>query len=264
MNRLAPLRVGVIGCGAIGGPVARALHAGEIPGAILTGVATRNSRPTGLPARSLPGLLADSDLVVEAAGQAAVRACAEQILCNGQDLLIVSVGALADDRLRNRLLAAGPGRPYYSTGALGGLDLLSAAGSAARFHRVRLTTTKLPRTLVQPWMDEDTAQRIRTTTEPMTIFRGTAAEVTASFPSSTNVAAALALACRTWDVEVTVRVDPSARLTQHLIEADGPYGTYRFEVNNVPDDHNPATSKVVPDAVLREIATIAGVGNRVL
>lgn len=261
---LTPLRVGVLGFGAIGRVVAGTLAAGAVPGAVLSGVATRSTPVETVAHLDLDDLLAASDLIVEAAGQPAVRTLAEPILASGADLLLVSVGALADAQLRGRLRSVRPGRLFYSTGAVGGLDLLAAAGTAAAFTQVRLTTTKQPGPLVQPWMDDATVEALRTATAPLELYRGPAHDVAQRFPASTNVAAAVALACDDWDLEVVVRADPDAPRTRHVIEADGPFGTYRFEVGNVPDTANPATSKVVPQAVLRGVATLAGGGNRLL
>lgn len=257
------LRVGVLGHGAIGRVVATALAEGEVLGAELAGVVS-HSAVDGLPTSTLPELTRSSDLIVEAAGQQALREHAHEVLSAGVDLLVVSVGALADAELADALSADGPGRLFYTTGAIGGLDLLSAARRQAPFAHVRLTTTKKPATLAQPWMDEATLQRLRTATAPFDVYRGTAREVPAKFPKSTNVAACLALAAGTWDVEVVVCADPNTVLTSHVIDAEGPYGRYHFEICNAPDEQNPATSKVVPHAVLRTIATLAHAGGQVL
>lgn len=257
------LRVGVLGCGAIGRVVAAGLAAGDVPGACLAGVVTR-SPVTGLPARRLPELLAECDLIVETAGQQAVRDHGTAVLAAGVDLLVVSVGALADPTLAEALNAAGPGRIFYTSGAIGGLDLLAAARRQGPFGHVRLTSTKKPATLAQPWMDAGMLQRLETATEPFDVYRGTAREVPAKFPKSTNVAACVALATRTWEAEIVVRADPAATMTQHTIEAEGAYGRYRFDICNVPDRSNPATSMVVPYAVLRSVATLARAGGQIL
>ncbi|TAM85717.1 MAG: DUF108 domain-containing protein, partial [Jatrophihabitans sp.] len=198
------------------------------------------------------------------AGQKALRDHAHEVLAAGVDLLVLSVGALADPELAAALTTDGPGRLFYTSGAIGGLDLLAAARRQAPLTHVRLTTTKKPATIAQPWMDQATLQRLRTTTDAFDVYRGTARDVPIKFPKSTNVAAALALATGNWDLEVIVRADPAAPMTRHTIDAEGPYGQYRFEICNAPDEANPATSKIVPHAVLRTIATLAHAGGQVL
>ncbi len=111
-------------------------------------------------------------------------------------------------------------------------------------------------------MDEVEADRIRNTAgPPIEIFAGSAARATQLFPpKSLNVAAAVALAVDDWDaVAVSVRADPAAELTTHLIEASGNSGNYRFEIcNKVSPPQNPRTSGVVPFAVLRSLELIIG------
>ncbi|MCT4353980.1 DUF108 domain-containing protein [Streptomyces sp. Je 1-79] len=260
-------RVGVVGWGAIGRIVGTALADGQVDGAEL--VCVVDNRPLGdtAPAPQLPfeEALELCDLIVEAAGQGVVREWGERVLASGTDLLIASSGAMTDDELAERLLAAGPGRVYFTGGAVGGLDLLQAARSLGPLADVRLTTTKLPATLEQPWMDEELLTRMRTATGPVEVMSGTAREVPAKFPKSTNVAASVALAVGDLDaVRVRVVADPAAHHTRHVIEASGAHGTYRFEVAHLPDPGNPATSQVVPYAVLRGLGALAGRTGQIL
>ncbi|MFE7706901.1 aspartate dehydrogenase domain-containing protein [Streptomyces sp. NPDC057486] len=260
-------KVGVVGWGAIGRVVGTALAEGQVGGAEL--VCVVDNRPLGeaAPARQVTfeEALELCDLIVEAAGQGVVRDWGERVLASGTDLLIASSGALTDDELAKRLLAAGPGRVYFTGGAVGGLDLLQAARSLGPLDEVRLTTTKLPSTLEQPWMNEELLTRMRTATGPVEIMSGTAREVPVKFPKSTNVAASVALAVGDLDaVRVRVVADPAAHHTRHVIEASGPHGAYRFEVAHLPDPGNPATSQVVPYAVLRSLAALAGRSGQIL
>ncbi|WP_299534297.1 aspartate dehydrogenase domain-containing protein [uncultured Streptomyces sp.] len=260
-------KVGIVGWGAIGRVVGTALADKAVPGAEL--VCVVDNRPLGeaSPARQVAfeEALDLCDLIVEAAGQGVVRAWGERVLESGTDLLIASTGALTDDALAGRLLKAGPGRVYFTGGAVGGLDLLQAARSMGPLDEVRLTTTKLPSTLEQPWMDAELLTLLRTTTEAVEVMSGTAREVPVKFPKSTNVAASVALAVGDPDaVRVRVVADPAAHRTRHVIEASGPQGAYRFEVAHLPDPGNPATSRIVPHAVLRSLAALAGRSGQIL
>ncbi|MFE1950846.1 MULTISPECIES: aspartate dehydrogenase domain-containing protein [Streptomyces] len=261
------LKVGLVGWGAIGRVVGTALARGEVQGAELTCIV--DNRPLGeaAPAAQVPfeEAIEACDLIVEAAGQGVVREWGERVLTSGTDLLIASTGALTDDELAKRLLAAGPGRVSFTGGAVGGLDLLQAVRSFAPLDEVRLTTTKLPSTLEQPWMDEELLERLRTATGPVEVMSGTARDVPVKFPKSTNVAASVALAVGDLDaVRVRVVADPGAELTRHVVEASGPHGEYRFEVAHRPDPGNPATSQVVPYAVLRSLSALAGRSGQIL
>ncbi|MFD7922117.1 aspartate dehydrogenase domain-containing protein [Streptomyces sp. NPDC059740] len=262
----AARRVGLVGWGAIGRVVGTALAAGEIPGATLHRVV--DNRPLGdlpAPQSTFEDAVADCDLIVEAAGQSVVREWGARVLRAGTDLLVASTGALTDEDLTKELLTTGPGRVYFTGGAVGGLDLLQAARRMGELHHVELTTTKLPSTLEQPWMDAELLHRMRTADGPVEVLRGTARDIPVKFPKSTNVAASVALAVGDLDaVRVTVVADPAATHTRHVIEAAGTHGSYRFEVCHLPDPVNPATSQVVPHAVLRSLGALAGRSGAIL
>ncbi len=260
-QRSAPTwRVAIVGCGSIGRAVADQLLAAALSQVELVGVV--DNRPVvdvPAPQISLHQAIEISDVLVECAGQVVVEQHAEQILTQGRDLLVTSVGALADPDLAERLQAAGPGRLLFTTGAVGGVDLLAAAAATAPLHRVRVTTTKQPAALVQPWMNTDTQDRLLASEKPVDVFRGGAREASRTFPRSLNVAATVAFAVGGFDlVEVRLRADPHAALTSHVIEAEGPSGRYRFDIANLPSADNPRTSGVVPFAIVRSLAALVG------
>lgn len=254
------MKAGVLGCGAIGGPVARAIQRGEVAGVQLSGVVHAGEvNPEDLPVCTLSQLVTESDLVIECAGQRALAELGPEVVKSGVDLLAVSTGALAEPELLRVLRDAGPGRLRLCSGAIGGIDLLSATARMAGLKAVRIATTKRSATLVQSWMDPDFARRIRASTAPLELARGSANEIVRAFPASANVAASVALAVGSWDmVQATVVADPGASRTSHVIEATGSAGEYRFEIRNDPSVDNPATSGVVPHAVLAAVARFAG------
>lgn len=254
------LRVAVLGKGAIGGPVARALRDGGIPGAALAGVVDScgGVRTDTGAAFGLDDLPAMADLVVEAAGQPALAAAGPRIIAAGVDLLILSLGALADPVTRAGL-TAGPGRLYLSTGAIGGLDLLRAVSDSGVLEQVTIETTKLPSTLVQDWMSADERETLLAATGRVEVLRGSPARIAQAFPRSANVAIAVATAAGDWDrVQAAVFADPDCRVSTHAITVEAQTGSYRFEIRNQPSPDNPATSGLVPYAVLRAVRDMAG------
>lgn len=257
---MTSLRVAVVGAGAIGSAVAGALSRGEVSGAELGGVIVRRPESAieqGFAPVTLQDALATCDLVVECAGVSAVSEYGPAVIEAGRDFLVSSVGALVDTQLRERLLA-GPGRLRVTTGAIGGLDLLAAASRDGGLDAVRLTTTKAPSTVVQPWMSDEERDRVLTTPGRLDVYTGTVADAIARFPKSLNVAVALAVATGMWDdVSVMMAADPAATLTTHHIEARGSAGEYEFTIRNLPHPDNPATSGIVPHAVLAGIARLA-------
>ncbi len=142
--------------------------------------------------------LARADLVVECAGVAAAREYGPGVIAAGIDLVLTSVGALADPGTARELLA-GPGRLWVTSGAIGGFDVLGAAADADGLDTVRIRTAKLAASLIRPWMSEEQAARLNALQpedEPVTVFSGGPAEAIEKFPANVNVAVALAWATR--------------------------------------------------------------------
>lgn len=252
-----PLRVAVLGYGAIGSTVAEALSAGNVQNVVLSGVIVRGPdslTPAKFPVLSLDDALSLSDLVVECASVDAVRTRGLTVLEAGVDLLISSVGALVDERFRQQIMHGGPGRLVVTSGAIGGLDVLSAASRDGGLSSVSLVTTKAPAAIIQPWMSVAEREALLESTDPTTVFRGSVDEAIALFPRSLNIAAALGLATGSWDdLVVTMIADPGATLTTHAVSASGSSGDYEFTIRNRPHPKNPATSGVVPAALLDDI-----------
>ena len=134
------MRLGLIGCGSIGSAVVKAIAGGCLPGLELVGIAD----PVGTEAAArvaaavrcpffadVPSLLdIEPDMVLEAASADAVRSYAIDIFECGADLMIVSVGALADADFFGRLIEQANKmnrRIYVPSGAIGGLDIIKAA-----------------------------------------------------------------------------------------------------------------------------------------
>lgn len=253
------IRIGVIGYGSIGKPVAEALRRGEVDGAQLVGVHTRR-RASDEHADwvAFDELVDRSDVIVEAAGQAALAEYGPRVIDAGRQLLAVSVGALTDHDLEQRL-QSGAGLFNIVTGAIGGVDLLRAACLAGPVTRIAITSRKQPQALFQPWMSNSEVRRIRDSDTEVVVGDGPAREIVQLFPRSTNVAATLAIAAGNWDI-VSVRViaDPLVDRTEHEIEVSSEATSFRIVIRNRPDANNPSTSGIVPYAALRGLRDIVG------
>ena len=258
------MRAAVVGFGAIGSQVATGIQQGDVPGVELAGVVVRRPGSVGgaAPELSLAEAIEGADLIVECAGGEAATSLAPQVLEAGRDLLLVSIGALADAGLRQQLADTDAGgRLFLSTGAIGGLDLLTAAGAAGGLDHASLTTTKQPRALVQAWMNEAERDAVLTSAEATTVFEGSVQEAIEKFPASLNVAVALAAATGLWDDTVVRLVaDAQAPRTSHRIQAAGSLGSYDFRIENDPLVDNPASSAIVAKAMLQGIRRISGAG----
>ncbi len=254
------VRVALLGWGAIGRTVGLALARGAVPGARLVAVSALDA-PEGVPAPVVAAedLAREADLVIEAAGQDALRRHGRTYLEEGVRLLVVSVGALVDDGLFQALVAGGADRLAVTTGAIGGLDLLAAARRAGPIEDLTLTTTKQPAVLIQDWMDPDLVARLEAGEGPVCAFDGPASQAVSRFPQSVNVAATLALAVGSWEaVRVRVVGDPTTAVNRHEIAWAGAAGRYALSIENHPSPENPKTSGIVPHAVLRSVAALVG------
>lgn len=251
---MAVTRVGLLGHGAIGAVLARLLRNDQIPGCALGAILVRRPSAVSEQAPNIHELCDRSDIVVEAAGHAALTEFGPTILNAGPDLLVASAGALGDRSLHEKLVATGPGRLLVSTGAIGGLDTLRAAQLAGGLDAVRLHTTKPCTSVREGWMSAELIDHLEHTAEPITVFTGSAREAARLFSRSVNVAATLALATIGFDATaVTITADPDALLVEHVITARGDAGQYEFSFRNKPSSTNPRTSAITPYAIARAL-----------
>ncbi|WP_419923908.1 aspartate dehydrogenase [Candidatus Poriferisocius sp.] len=250
------LRVGLIGCGAIGSVVARELSGGAVDGAELAAVFDLVvDHPLGVQDRD--SLLSRSDVVVEAAGHGALREHGVAVREAGTDLLVVSIGALADEELESTLRDAQGGRLLLCTGAIGGFDILRAAMLFGPLEEVAINSTKPAAALRRPWMDEALLDALAYGSEPVTVFDGRAREACVRFPESANVTATLSLATVGFDgVRVRLVGDPEAIGVRHVVCASGAAGAYELSFENAASPDNPRTSAVTAYSVLRALTDI--------
>lgn len=261
-----PLKIGLIGCGAIGTEIAKAIDCGEIDARLVavcdhnpaTVIALIDSLKTKPIKARLDELVSLSDLVVEAASQKAVPTIAKATLEKGKNLMIMSVGALADPELYRHvksLAKENNARIYLPSGAISGLDGLKSA-SIGIIKKVTLTTTKNPKGLEgAPYIREKKIDLNSLKTATM-IFEGTAAQAVKAFPANVNVAATLCLAAREGEVRVKIIADPNIHVNRHEIVAEGDFGQIYTKVENVPFPRNPRTSYL---AALSAIATLRSI-----
>ena len=258
----APVRrVGVLGLGAIGRPVARALAVG-IPGLTLAGACARDtgrareflaSLPGAPPLLPLVDLLDRADMVVEAATQEALIALAPTILEAGKDLVALSVGALVDHPEWLERAAARGARIHAPSAAIAGLDGLKGAAVDGHLDAVVMETRKPPRGLAgAPGVAGIDLGAIATTT---VVFEGTAREACRAFPANVNVVAAVSLAGLGPDrTRIRILADPALARNLHTVTATGAFGRLRIEIENVPSE-NPRTGKL---SYLSTIAYLRG------
>jgi aspartate dehydrogenase len=199
-------------------------------------------------------LAAKPDLIVECAGHGAVDAHAVAILEAGFDLLIVSIGALADRELRDKVFKTAErtkGRVLLPAGAVAGIDGLVAARYGG-LDTVRLRSRKAPLSWGgAPGVAGIDLSAIKTTT---VIFAGAADEAARLFPKNANVAATVALAGLGFSrTAVELVADPAASRNIHELEVEGAFGRFKIVLENVPSPDNPKTSALTALSIIRLI-----------
>jgi aspartate dehydrogenase len=209
---------------------------------------------------SIDVLIKNSELVVEAASQDALREFAPQVLWAGRDIMLMSVGALADDELTDhlrRLARKKKCRMYIPTGAIAGVDGVRCAAEG-RIDEVTLETRKPPKALRGNEVVEAMGIDIENLKEETILFEGTARQAVKDFPHNINVAAALSLAGLGFD-ETRIRIiaDPNISTNQHTVHLKGSFGEMRSWVSNYPCPDNAKTSYLAALAAISMVRKIA-------
>jgi aspartate dehydrogenase len=204
-------------------------------------------------------LAARPQLVVECAGHGAVTAHVPAVLRAGVDVVVVSVGALADAELDAALrdaAAEGGSRVILPAGAVGGVDILAALSAAGGLD-VSYRGIKPPRawagTPAAAQVDLDTLDRAAT------FFRGDARQAARDYPKNANVAATLALAGAGFEAtRVELVADPAAPGNVHEYSVTSPLASYSIRIENKASAGNAKTSVATVFSVLREIRNRVG------
>jgi aspartate dehydrogenase len=257
--------VGLIGCGGIAQDAIAALR--ESGDAVEVVAALCRPGHAAKAAAALPGIsIVESldellgrnpKLVAEVAGQNAVSEYGPAVLRRGVDLLVISVGALAEPKLLQALRVAahnGSSRILLPAGAIGGIDAIAAmrlGGLSAVRYRSRKPPAAWRGTPAEKVADLDKL------TERTVLYSGTAGEAALLFPQNANVAAALALAGLGFDAtKVELVADPQAPGNVHEIEAEGAAGRFAIQLQGKASRTNPKTSALAALSVARALINL--------
>jgi aspartate dehydrogenase len=254
---MAVSQVAIAGLGAIGRVVARALAHG-MPGLRLSCVATGDAAKArawldeqriDCPVVALEDVPAHADLAVECAPAAVLDRICRPMLSAGKAVLVLSAGALLPRPDLVELAKQNGGRVMVPTGALIGLDAVTAAAEGV-IHSVRMTTRKPPNGLEgAPYLRANGISLAGLNTAKC-VFSGTAREAAAGFPANVNVVAALSLAGIGPDrTMIEIWADPAVTRNCHSIEVDSDSARFSMSIENVPSE-NPRTGRITALSVL--------------
>ncbi|MBI2323216.1 MAG: aspartate dehydrogenase [Chloroflexi bacterium] len=263
------LRVGLIGFGTIGRVVGEAIRDGQAGHCELVGVLVRHPERLAGVSAGFAGVAFTSQaeaflaqrpaLVVEAAGQPALKQYTEQVLRAGADLFVLAVGAFTDQSFFDRVVALADQlgrRVILGSGGIAGIDWISSA-AVGRLDRVTYTQRKPP----HAWRHTPAEQQhpnIEQVTEPLLIFEGVARDSARLFPENTNISALGGLAGIGLDrTTVKLYADPTIPANVNEVTVEGELGTLRFEVRNAPSE-NPKTSRIIAPSVIKALRHLSG------
>jgi aspartate dehydrogenase len=271
--------VALIGCGTIGKEIAFAIDSGRIKNASIVTLFDK-VKSAAYELRSKlhhndPHIFSDftefissrsfkgTDIVVEAASQDAVNSFCKKIVENGKSLMIMSVGALADQLLLSELLDKASHNQchiYVPTGAIAGIDAIRSVRHL--IDSVMLSTTKSPKALSDAPFFNMAGFDPSKLNQKTVIYEGSAADAVKKFPSNVNVAAVLGLAgVGIENTMVKIIVDPNTDRNQHEITVNGKFGEMTLSVRNIPSPTNPKTSFL---AVLSAIECLRSVCDDII
>ena len=251
------LRVAIAGLGAIGLKLARELDKG-IDGLVLVAVSARDkaaaaARLSGLktqvPVLDIADLEPLADLVIECAPASLLPAIATPFLTRGKTVIVLSAGALLSNMDLVDLAKTHGGQIVVPTGALIGLDAVTAAAQG-EITSVKMVTRKpVAGLLGAPFLLENNI-RIEDIKEPICIFSGTPREAAIGFPANLNVAVALGLAGIGVDkTTLDIWADPTLDRNTHSVEVISDAASFSMTIANIPSE-NPKTGRITALSVL--------------
>ncbi len=227
-------KFGIVGCGFLGNIVAKAWKDGLLADYELVGVTSRTFASAQATAEqvgcaacaSVDELLAlEPEYLVETASVEAVRAMAIPVLRRGVELVVISIGAFADQEFYAQVQQAAResgARVHLASGAIGGFDVLQTVSLMAEAQQLEQTAGIETHTGARGFRNTPVwADHLLTDTEKTTVFTGCAKEAIATFPRRVNVAVATSLATTGPEVTgVTMHSVPNWVGDDHKITAE--------------------------------------------
>ena len=199
-----------------------------------------------------------AEYVVEIASVQAVAEYGTRILQSGKNLIVTSVGALADEALWNQLEEAAEKadrRVLIASGAIGGFDLLRTFQLMGK-NRAKIENYKSPDSLKgAPYLEQNPLSEEKV----HKIFTGNAKEAIAGFPKNVNVAVASALASVGPEfMEVEITSCPGEKNNIHRITTENELGKAVIEITSRPDPQNPRSSIMTAWSIVALLENLAG------
>jgi aspartate dehydrogenase len=259
------LKIGIVGCGAIGSSLAKTVVSdfkGKAKLVALYDIDANRSRKLSrltskaknLEVRALRQLIKKSDLVIEASSAASSWEIAKKVLTRGRDIMIMSVGGIVSYFKKLSALAKRhDANVYIPAGAISGIDALKAAG-LSKIKSIILTTRKNPVSFNGVEYVKRKGIDLDKVKNETILFYGTAREAIKFFPQNINVAALLSIAGIGQDkTKVKIIATPTIKKNIHEILVESSAANIFTRTENILHPDNPKTSYL---AVLSAVATL--------
>ena len=262
MNKL---KIGIVGCGAIGTSLARAVakdfkkqaslaalfDIDKVKAEKLSALVSRNKN---LQVTNLSQLITKSNLVIEASSAKCSWDIARNCLKHGRSIMIMSVGGVVSQLNELRSLSARHRvKVYIPSGEISGVDALKAA-ALGKIKSVTLSTRKNPISFRGVAYVEKQGIKLDKITKDKVLFFGPAKIAVKYFPQNINVAAVLSLAgIGEGKTKVRIIASPGIKKNIHEIKINSDCATITTRTENILHPDNPKTSFL---AVLSAVATL--------
>jgi aspartate dehydrogenase len=264
------LKLGVVGCGAIGSRIALSVMK-ELKGRftlcalydidrVKADRLAGRLKVRGGAARTLDDLIRRSDIIVEAVNTPATSDIVRKSLKTGKNILVMSIGRLLNDSSLFSLAQRSKGQLILPSGAIAGLDAIKAA-SLLGITSLTLTSRKPPAGFADNPYIREKGISLKGLARDIVLFDGKVKDAVRYFPQNINVAAAVALAAGAKaKLRVRIIASPEVKRNTHEVVLEGAFGRITTRTENMVCPENPKTSYL---AVLSGIRTLQGFSSNI-
>ncbi len=258
------LKIGIVGCGAIGSSLAKVIISDFSGACELTSIydidmpkAYNLASILGkkkINSLTLENLIENVELVIEATSAQVSYGIALKAVSRSRDIMIMSVGGVIEEFQKLCNLAKEKNvKIFIPSGAICGIDGLKGQ-RLGKINKVTLTTKKPPQAFKGITYILKRKINLDQIKEDTVLFEGEAEQATRLFPQNINVAATLSLAgLGPENTRVKIIASPHLKRNIHEIEIASDSGNIFTRTENITHPDNPKTSYL---AVLSAIATL--------
>jgi len=262
---MGKLKIGIVGCGAIGSSLAKtivnnfkeeaeliALY--DIDARKSSGLSRIVCKSHDLAVSGIKQLINKSEFVIEAASARSSWEITRNVLRGGCDIMIMSVGGIVSHFKELDILAKKyDAKVYFPSGAVSGIDAIKAA-KIGGIKKVILTTRKNPISFKDVEYIKRKGIRLDKIKKDTLLFFGSAKEAINFFPQNINVAGLLSIAgIGENKTKVKIVASPKIKKNIHEIYIESEAARILTRTENILHPDNPKTSYL---AVLSAVATL--------